>query len=176
MNYHEDMYFKWLLRKIETRGIRIKSYEKLLEMLFETEFIWVVDMDVNRALDGVELRREFGLMRHGEYILGDSPCTLLEMMVALSSRIESGIMYDPEYGDRTGYWFWKMIENLGLKSAKNENFMPDYVEDLLENMMERTGKYIQKDLFFCSTFNFQKWHKMEIWQKMTAWINENYAF
>lgn len=177
MGYHEEMYFKWLLRKIECRGIRIKSYSDLLEMLFETPFEWVINMDVNRAMDGVELRREFGYVgRYNGYILGDLPCSMLEMMVALASRIESGIMFDPEYGDRTGYWFWKMIENLGLKGAKNDNFEPKYVKDLLENVMKRTGKYGQKDLFFCSTFSFQKWHSMEIWQKMTAWINENYIF
>lgn len=173
MLYHDKMYFKWLLRKIPWPGYRTADYSQLLEYLFETEFTWLVDRDINRAKDGLSLREEFGLSTNGRYVLAEMPCTILEMMVALSCKIESTIMQEPRLGDRTGLWFWTMVQNMGLDWADDWHFNRDVVDENVQKIMARKS---ENDLFYCSTFDLKKWNKMEIWKKMTAWVNENYVF
>ena len=40
-------------------------------------------------------------------------------------------MDDPDIGNRTGLWFWKMIENLGLKTMRDAVIDTDYVEKII---------------------------------------------
>lgn len=67
-------------------------------------------------------------------LLDDS---VLEMLIALSIRLEEHIMDDPEIGDRTGQWFWNMITNLGLGSMDDRKFNENRVEDIVTRFLER---------------------------------------
>lgn len=168
------MYYDWLMSKISCQGYNPDDYSMVLGQLYGMEFIWVVDRDVNRAMDGIDLRG-FYEFETGESceINADWPCSVLEMMVALALRMESDIMDDPDFGDRTPLWFWKMMENLGLTDMENNRFDGQKCEEIVTKMMLREG---EKDLFCCATFVPKKWHTMEIWQKMTAFLNENFVF
>ena len=78
----------------------------------------MIPMDGNRAEDGIDLRYRFGHEQHYSdamvaSFLDDRPCSVLEMMIALSIRCEEHIMDDPDVGNRTGQWFWSMIASLG---------------------------------------------------------------
>ena len=57
------------------------------------------------------------------------PCSVLEMMIALSMRCEEQIMDDPDIGNRTGQWFWDMIDNLGLGEHERLKFDGRYVDE-----------------------------------------------
>ena len=79
-------YFEWLFDLVcDGRYINI-SFRKLLMFLHDTEFIFSIQKDENRAYDGIELRRRFGLQKRysqdyiDEYLFG--PCSVLEMMIA----------------------------------------------------------------------------------------------
>ena len=120
MNGLINEYFDWLYDLVcgDRFGDRM-SYRELFKVLFDTKFTYSIPMDANRASDGVDLRYRFQLCRgFGEenldILIGD--CTVLEMLIALAIRCEEQIMDDPEYGDRTGQWFWTMIQNLNLKT------------------------------------------------------------
>lgn len=69
--------------------------------------------------------------------LDNRPCSVLEMMVALAIKIEEQIMDDPDIGNRTGLWFWKMIENLGLKTMRDAVIDTDYVEKIIFRFLDR---------------------------------------
>ena len=102
-------YFEWLYYLVcDKRFSEQNSYRKLFEHLHNTEFVYFVSMDGNRAQDGIDLRYRFGCSIGykdiSEYL--DGPCSVLEMMIALAIRCEEKIMDDPAYGDRTGQWFW----------------------------------------------------------------------
>ena len=118
------------------------SYRKLLRQLFQTEFNYIIGLDGNRAEDGVGLRYRFG-REHGytdaeiSNYLDDRECSVLEMMVALSQRCEEHIMDDPEIGNRTGQWFWEMIENLELDDMSDTVFDKRYVEDVIDRLLNR---------------------------------------
>lgn len=114
------------------------NYNKLLRLLHNIEFTWIIDLDSARASDGVEMRlrycNETGCKRSS---LGYDECTVLEMMVALAVRIEDQIMQDIEYGDRTYKWFWLMIESMGLMDETDDSFHPDYAENRVINVLDR---------------------------------------
>lgn len=171
-----DRYFKWLLERVDDGKHNPDSYVKLLRLLHTTTFEWHIERDINRAADGKNLRYTYEYMTHRTCeFSGD--CTVLEMMVALACRMESDIMDNPEFGNRTGQWFWAMINNLGLIRMTNSRFNEAKCKEILHDFMAPGDqKTTEIDLFYCSTFSFQKWNNMEIWQKMTAWLNENYNF
>ena len=136
-----DEYFEWLCELIDERRYSNRvSYRKLLAYLHDTEFRYVIHKDQNRADDGIELRYRFACdyadVEDVERYL-DGPCSVLEMMIALSIHCEEHIMDDPCYGDRTGQWFWGMITNLGLGSMINSRFDEEYVKYVVDRFMDR---------------------------------------
>ena len=140
-------YFEWLCGLVcGHRYSNTVSYDKLLMRLHSTEFIYILSMDENREKDGVELRWRFawerGLRDVPECLNG--PCSVLEMMVALSLYCEENIMDDPNIGNRTGQWFWGMIVNLGLGAMTDSRYDRQYVDDTITRFLnrryERNGK------------------------------------
>jgi hypothetical protein len=67
----------------------------------------------------------------------EGPCSVLEMMVAIAIYCEEHVMDDPDYGDRTGQWFWGMISNLGLGAMHDENFDRRDVENKITRFLDR---------------------------------------
>ena len=135
-----DLYFEWMIRKINAGKFPQElSYRKLLTFLHNVEFVWTIPLDENRASDGIDLRYRFAYENPDIYdaecyIYG--PCSILEMMVALSIRCED-FMDDPEIGDRTSQWFWSMIANLGLSSMIDKNFDQEYAEEVVLRFLNR---------------------------------------
>src|SRR5690606_21972367 len=109
----ENLYFNWLCAKIIRVEVPTPSltYWKLLRVLHHTEFVWLIPGDDNRAEDGLELREEFltesGLPNEPEW--WDAACSILEMLIAFSRRCQYSTSHT------AAFWFWQMIENLGLK-------------------------------------------------------------
>lgn len=157
----DNEYFEWMYNlACGDRFSRHISYRKLFMHLHDTEFIYYILKDENRAEDGAGLRRRFS--GHSQY----GPCSVLEMILALAIRCEENIMDNPEYGDRTGQWFWGMINNLGLGAMDDNNYDREYVESVLDRFMNRqyepdgrgglfTIRHCDKDLR-----NVEIWHQL----------------
>ncbi len=155
------------------------SYQKLLLYLNEIDFDYSIPMDDNRASDGIDLRYRFGYeMDINDSVvacfLDNKPCSVLEMMVALSLRCEENIMLDPEFGNRIGEWFWEMIDSLGLSDMTDDNFDSEYVDEVIFDFMNhnysRNGK---GGLFTVKNCKFDM-RTIEIWQQMNAYLNSIY--
>ena len=94
MTFHElnQSYFAWMRQLVSNeRYSKRLSYRKLLTHLHEVEFTYTLPMDGNRAEDGIDLRYRFGYENdYSEPMiasgLDDRPCSVLEMMIALSMR------------------------------------------------------------------------------------------
>jgi hypothetical protein len=135
-----ERYFDWMYNLVcggrFADGI---SYKRLIRHLHNTEFTWTLPRDVNRSEDGKDLRYRFayntGCACADSHLEG--PCSVLEMMVALSIRCEESIMDDPQIGDRTAQWFWKMITNLGLGSMVDDHFDLLEAKDILNRFLNR---------------------------------------
>jgi hypothetical protein len=133
----KNEYFTWLFNLVcanrYSEGI---SYKNLLMYLHDMTFRYLIEGDANRADDGVYLRYRF-MDDTGYSISMDDPCSVLEMLVALSVRCEENIMDDPLIGDRTGQWFWGMIVNLGLGYMTDDKFDGRLVKEAVETFLNR---------------------------------------
>lgn len=137
--FAED-YFEWICNLIEDR--RHLKYRKLLNLLFDTDFEYLMEMDANRYEDGIDLRYKFGYENYipdaqVTVLLDNKPCSILEMMVALAVRCENDIMSNTDIGNRTPEWFWKMIGSLGLGRMIDSNFDEAYCKAVLKRFIER---------------------------------------
>ena len=131
-------YFDWIVNLVCTQYEAV-TYSRLLHALHDIEFVWDIEMDGNRAIDGINLRPMFaencGVSFEAQRKVLDGPCSVLEMMIALAYRCENGIMGDDEYGDRTGLWFWTMLNNIGLSDMTDNDFNEEAVRYSVERFM-----------------------------------------
>lgn len=176
----EKRYFRWLCKFVRPPIYnKRKSYNTLLWYLYCTDFSYTIQNDDNRFSDGVDMRYRFGEEKNISAsiisnVLDNRNCSILEMMVALSFRCENQIMEDYSVGNRTSYWFWKMIESLGLKGMSDENFdfyLPA-VTQIIDNFLNR--RYARNGsggLFTVNTVDVDM-RSIEIWYQMCLYLEE----
>lgn len=173
---HSD-YFNWLCSLVNDSKPSRRSYNSLLAFLHETEFVYIMPMDGNRFADGINLRYRFGecMSIDGPVIascLDDKPCSILEMMVALAVRCETHIMGDPENGNLSGRWFWKMIENLGLSEMYDNRFDGEYANYVVYRFMNREySSDGEGGLVYLPDCQYDL-RSMEIWYQMMRYLSE----
>jgi len=136
----KHLYFEWLYQLV--CGHEIASYRRLLRFLFDTDFYYLLDMDSNRGVDGLDLRYQFCYEHKYEYSLlgtelSDKPCSVLEVMIALALRFEEGTMYDQDIGDRLPMWFFDMLQSLGLAGMDDYNFNEARAQVIITNFLNR---------------------------------------
>ena len=123
-------YFKWLYDQVKKKG---KRYKKLIMALHNIKFRYSVDYDENRALDGTNLRWYFVDDGGDDDILQwDEPCTVLEMIVALSLQIVS--IMDVE---NVKHWFWVMLDNLNIAWMTDDEYDKTYLYGRIAMFMDR---------------------------------------
>lgn len=173
MSYKDTVnnkYFEWMYGiACNRRFPRSISYRKLFMHLHNIEFRYYLPKDSDRYNDGLDLRYRFAY-RHPDvgdaerYIEG--PCSVLEMIFALSIRIEEQIMDDPNMGDRTAQWLWYMLTNMGLGSMSDDEFDRDYVNDIVNTFLERDYQPNGKGGLFTIRDCDKDLRDVEIWWQM----------
>ena len=170
-----DEYFEWLCELVDIqRFSKHLTYRKLLMHLHNIEFTWTIPRDDNRADDGIQLRRRFGLVRDDlslqKYLRGS--CSVLEMMVALAVRCEESIMDDALLGNRTGQWFWGMIHNLGLSPMTDNRFDREFVDDVIARFLNREYESNGRGGLFTVRNNMYDMRAVEIWSQLNWYLDE----
>lgn len=171
-------YFDWMLDIVsENCKEKAKYYHQLLLYLNGRDFKWSHPMDENRQTDGEDLRYQFG--REAGYsdsmiasLLDEHPCSILEMMVALSIRCEDRFASDPEVGNRTSMWFWEMIDSLGLSNMTDSNFDLDYIEACIDRFLDRDYKPNGEGGLFKLKHPMKDMRQVDIWYQMCYYLNE----
>lgn len=190
-NKTQTAYFNWLCHLVQVDDHYGSSYFVMAKILHNIEFYSIVPRDDNREKDGTRLREIWldEIIEVGEelgcgypdyslkYLSG--PCTMLEMLVGLSYRIEMDVMQDDREGNRTSFWFWQMILNLTLGMIDNlsddyitpdgENILKEDVARVLDRKYEYDGRY---GLFPLreSTLDMRE---VELWYQAQFWLQEN---
>lgn len=178
-----NRYFEWMYQLVCSSDIYLglpsdsRSYRKLLWHLHQIDFDYTMDMDGNRAEDGINLRYKFG--DENRYrsamiasYLDDRPCSVLEMMVALAIRCEDRIMDNTEIGNRTGQWFWNMIASLGLDYMRDGRFDPGCVDAVITRFLERDYAYNGEGGLFTVRHTRQDMRQVEIWYQMCMYLED----
>lgn len=173
-------YFDWLYELVcKDKFGKDISYKKLLTRLHNTEFRYSLSRDQNRADDGTDLRYRFAVTQGYEHMADEianildelGPCSVLEMMIALSLRCEENIMDDPRMGNRTSQWFWEMIVSLGLGSMSDTMFDGHFVNDIIERFLNREYEPNGKGgLFTIRNFNGDL-RTVEIWYQLCWYLD-----
>lgn len=174
-----NLYFEWLCQIVSdehyTRG---STYRKLLKKLFETDFYYTEDapMDVNRYEDGINIRYRFGQEKAIDKdvissCIDNRPCSILEMMVALTLKCEESIMYDQSQGDQAPRWFWGMIDSLGLKPMDDSSYSRTYTDKVLERFLDRKYNPDGSGGLFTIDGCDKDLRSVEIWYQMCWYLN-----
>lgn len=171
-----DDYYYWLTDLLHDDYLQ-SSYQKLLRQMFETEFVWSVPYDSNRASDGLNLRKTFLKSTHG--VKNDTQfftqnCSLLEMFIAMCQRCEEDLMHDPDLGDRTNVWFWDVLENLGLDYYDDYGYDFDSVATILSRFMDRDYDFNGFGGAFYVMDSCVDFRTKDLWWQLNAFLEANY--
>ncbi len=145
------------------------NHNRLIRYLYEQPYKWQFTLDENRAAGGLNLRSRYAY-ENGVNVqdVGQGPCSVLEMLIALSDRMTEQLtmdIYD---------WFWDLIRNLGLDQFDDYNFDERGVSYILSVWLER--KYDNKgngSPFPLSDYSGDC-RNLDTWSQMNIWISENY--
>lgn len=177
----KEEYFQWLYHFVNRDYVprQDASYIKLLKYLYDVEFVYILGLDGNRYEDGIELRYRFGYECGIEAPiiateLDDHPCSVLEMLIALSLRCEENIMYDPDLGDRTSRWFWYMIMNLGLDEMTDDYFDEVKTRDIIDRFLYREYAKDGRGGLVYIPNSPKDLRTVEIWYQMMWFLDEVY--
>ena len=178
----KEDYFNWLCEGVHIDQVE-RSYLLLARDLHAKKFYAVVPHDENRALDGIELREDYlGEMNLPEYCCADidGDCSVFEMLIGLAKRIGFETRNPTDLrmkSDRVGYWFWEMIDNLGLMGFDDESYYEldgeDAVDDILEVLLRREYRSSGLGGLFPLRRASEDQRDVEIWYQMSAYLNEN---
>lgn len=164
-------YLKWLLKECNLNNSFYVKYKELLSYLLETDFVYVIEKDRNRALDGLDLRDKYYEDTGYEYDEDCDTCSVLEMLIALSIRV------DDEY---TGYpgeehpedIFLEMFNNLQLNRFKGVGFSYEEVDEILNIWMYRQFQPDGSGSIFMIEDPYVDQREIEIWDQMQEFLNE----
>lgn len=151
------------------------EYGKLINYLYSRIFYSIMDYDLNREIDGKELRISFVDESHkytyrDAYLYLSGNCRVLEMMVALALKCEEQIMHDFTIGDRSKIWFYTMICSLGLSEMTDENYDEQVVSEIIDRFLAR--KYDSNGsggLFFVENC-IEDMRNIDIWYQLNYYL------
>lgn len=146
--------------------VRIRSkYTSLMDSLLFFSFTPLVELDTNRAADGIELRNGF--------LRSDRPASVLEVLIAFSIRIDREYIGFP--GDpHPEIIFSEMLDNLDLFIYTNNYFSIDKVANIVDRFVGRhyTPKGEGNIFPLPNTQNDQR--KVDMWGQMNEYVNTYY--
>ena len=168
----ESMYFDWLYARVMLSDAPAVSYARSIQELYETEFIFLMSGDDNRAEDGIALRNEFIQNLRFEVLPHELSfgCSVLEMMIALSVKAEF------QTDIRPSQWFWEFVTNLGLSDYYDDQYDQDEVELKLHNFVWRTYEYDGTGGMFPLKRPETDQRGIEIWYQFSAYLIEKHFF
>lgn len=162
-------------------GVRnAANYSFLMEELWNIEFFVLPEfpMDKNRAEDGLALRDRFQNDLGKGIPMRGKPCSVLEMLLALSERMDLEYVGSP--GEiHNDVIFFHMLKNLGLENCQNLgwNWL---CREKISQSCEKLNKKITTKNGRGELFPLKNWRKRgkkrEIWAQMQAYISENPDF
>lgn len=170
-------YMIWMMRMVSTKEYRSNQYKKLFEKLYERQFQVINAFDENRVMDGEALRYRFGdetgrMQPEITESIDNRPCSVLELMIALASRCENQFAYDPQYGDRTGVWFWEMVKSLGLINMTDDQYNEEYTDYVIDRFISLDYKPNGEGGLFTIKDPKKDYRHVQIWYQMCEYLNQ----
>lgn len=170
----DELYFRWLYGQVGSVREKnpSKTYWKLLNQFYTTQYFYFVPNDHNRAEDGRDLRHRFihysGVSPDDEWMgLG---CSFLELLLGLAHRLAFETRESPKA------WFWKLVENLGLEELTDANWgelTHEAVFEVLNQVNERTYAPDGTGGLFPLEHPEHDQREIEVWYQLCAYLLDN---
>jgi hypothetical protein len=176
-----DQYFTFLCDLvwddvIESTDAENRTFQ-LLSQLYRTEFYSLIPNDDNRGMDGLDIREDFIDHQGGQQALPFGSCSVLEMLIGLSFRLEFETSQS-KWEKTPTEWFWILINNLNLDFPSNnylsEDEYQEKIVDIVTIFLERKYKNNGEGGLFPLKNPKNNQKKIEVWYQMSAYILENY--
>lgn len=174
MNPLWDDYLQWLIWRCGLE--HEKHYGRLFEALHDIPFIYCMDRDENREIDGMDLREQYEIPDCSNAVAEDfyaQKCSVMEMLVALSIRVDDDIVGDPGE-EHPEDFFMEMIRNLGLDRFKQNRCRRGDVDRIVDRWMKRDFGPDGAGSPFPIHDDPRDQRDLEIWDQVNSYINENY--
>lgn len=174
-------YFSYLSEMVYIDGrYNDQTYWVLAKTLWDTDYIWSIGLDEDRAIDGMALRKRY--QADGGTDGYDGPCTVMEMLVALAERMND--IFDELDGEnKTPIFFWEMVENLDLGSYSDEIFelYPARTHGYLNRMDRKLERWMDRRFDYDgsgSPFPLQNprcdQREVDLYYQANLYLTENY--
>lgn len=157
-------YFQWLCDRVGHR-----DYSNLLAKLANTNYIWIFELDRNRAEGGLALRTEYSI-ETGVYQsdVADGPCSCLEMMVQYASRMveQSGIGTEANFFD-------DFLFNSGLIQFDDRHWSEATVDKVIYIWLNRLYQPNGQGNLLCTSEDID-FRRLDTWEQLAIYINERH--
>jgi hypothetical protein len=178
----DALYFEWLLTCLDPEGA-LEGVAYVGDLLHNCEFERRVGNDINRAIDGTELRKEF-IAQYSEADIDPwltnelmmTECSWFEMLVALCRHLD--FTYDGGVEER----FIELITNLTLdpmlqhgpsRSAHMREYDQRFVDVATHNVdTNNFDKNGHGGLFPLTRPGYPDQRRVEIWDQCGAYFHE----
>ena len=173
-------YMNWLWDDIlNGPRTRFKASRRLFKALLYFPYRYSHPMDKNRFKDGLDMRMEYcsGISASDEDILEQElpKISVLEVLIALSYRMEKDIMASTTGKFDCFRWFWGMICSLGLDDFDENRYNYEEILEICENFVDRKyGPNGENGGIFPLHFCKEPAFDMELWDQMNEFLAENY--
>lgn len=98
------------------------------------------------------------------------PCSVLEMLVMLSSNLTENA------GKTDGYWFWLMLNNIGIDHYTDTIYDERDVDEKLKVWMYRQyDRDGHGNIFTLKYSNGLDMRELSTWSQMNAYLNQLYS-
>lgn len=166
-------YLRWLGTQIrgEEDGHPGRTYDGLLDIMHEKEFVWLIPNDDNRVADGLSLRVEF-CRKYGfstDSLNDVGPGSFLEVLIGLSRRLSFAA------GGNALGWAWVLMNNLALHRITDPvgRSKAHRAHDILDTCIWRSYSHDGVGGFFPLRRPTENQCQVEIWYQMAAYLDEN---
>lgn len=182
----KHLYFEWMYRLVcDDRYSEAgrSSHRELLMFLNDSPYSYAnqTPRDVNRAYDGEDLRYQFAYEENYDYpmigsLLDNTPCSMLEMLIALSFKCES-IMADAGPRRKLGHWFWNMLGSLDLAKMNDAYLRRNgfrEAEEILNRFYNNDYAPNGEGGLFTIENTDEDLRQWEIWKQMCRYLDAYY--
>lgn len=176
-------YFDYLFEKVERNSYGSVVDERICSTLHSIIF----DSDIvdDTRIEDIQAAREdyFNLVEcrpewDSAIFEGDEEFSVFELLVTLAEKLESKLMRNPIYGDRTPVWFWSMLENLDITTdtviKEDGNIDSDYIMSVICRWLYKEFQYNGDGSPFPLKNPSEDTRLCSIWRHAMYYLNENY--
>lgn len=161
-------YLEWL------RGLVDDLHEPHNDLLFvllaNYPFDAYMSDDLNRAEDGLELRRRFE--RETSISLPDlGRCSVLEFLIALAKRMND-VAWDYQNPNKTPEYFWEILNNAGIPYEDTEFKNAVFLAEIIENILHKRVAFLGDYGLFPLKASRRDQAKVSFWDQMSDYLGE----